>query len=65
MSNVAPVIVFIDNIQAGGVGALYDIAIERITQIRYFNAADATSRWGTGFTGGAIEVITSGSRRTD
>jgi hypothetical protein len=61
MSSVAPVIVFVDNIQAGGVGALYDVAIERVTEIRYYNASDATSRWGTGYTGGAIEVITSRS----
>lgn len=59
MSSSAPVVVFIDNVQAGEVGVLYNVAVERITQIRYFDASDATSRWGTGYSGGAIEVVTS------
>lgn len=65
MSSSAPVVVFVDNVHFGGVETLYNISTERITEIRYFDAADATSRWGTGFSGGAIEIITGGSRPTD
>ncbi len=65
MSSTAPVVVFVDNVHFGGVESLYNISTERITEIRYFDAADATSRWGTGFSGGAIEVITGGSVPTD
>ena len=64
ISSVAPVVVFMDNVHIGGVESLYNIAVERIAQIRFFDAADATSRWGTGFSGGAIEVITGGSRQS-
>ena len=64
MSSAAPVVVFVDNVHLGGVETLYNIARERIKEIRYFDAADATSRWGTGFSGGAIEVITGGSLPT-
>ena len=55
-------VVFVDNVHIGEVESLYNIARERITEIRYFDAADATSRWGTGYSGGAIEVITGGGR---
>jgi hypothetical protein len=61
ISSSAQVVVFLDNVHLGGVESLYNIAVERITEIRFFDAADATSRWGTGFSGGAIEVITGGS----
>jgi len=65
MSSSAPVVVFVDNVHFGGVESLYNISVERISSIRYFDAADATSRWGTGYTGGVIEVITGGSRPSD
>jgi len=64
-SGTAPVIVFVDNVRAGGVDFLYGIPVERITEIRGFDASDATNRWGTGLAGGAIEVITMGSRPSD
>ena len=31
--------------------------IERVFEVRSFNARDATQRWGTGHTGGVIEII--------
>jgi hypothetical protein len=34
-----------------------------IESTRYFSASDATTKWGTGYTGGAIEVTTRGNRR--
>lgn len=60
MSSSAPVVVFVDNVHFGGIETLYNISTERINEIRYFDAADATSRWGTGFSGGVIEVLTGG-----
>jgi len=54
----APVIVFIDNVHSGTVEFLYSIPVEIVTEIRFFDASDATNRWGTGLAGGAIEVIT-------
>ncbi len=57
-SGAAPVIVFMDNVRMGGVDFLLGIPLDRVTQIRYFDAADATTKWGTGVAGGAIEVVT-------
>ncbi len=61
-SGNAPVIVFMDNVRLGGVDVLMGIPLERVDTIRFFDAADATNRWGTGLAGGAIEVITKGRR---
>ena len=61
-SGTAPVIVYVDNVRAGLVDVLYGIPVEWIIEIRGFDASDATNRWGTGLAGGAIEVVTLGSR---
>jgi hypothetical protein len=53
-----PVVAFMNNVRFGNVDALRSVAVEDIQEIRYINARDATTRWGTGFTNGAIEVIT-------
>lgn len=45
-------------LDANGLDALNSYPIDRIFEIRYFNARDATQRWGTGHSGGAIELIT-------
>ena len=52
--------VYLDNVRIGDSNALVDIPLAAVREIRYFNAADATTRWGTGHAGGAIEVITTG-----
>ena len=61
----APVVVFVDNVHSGTVEFLYGIPVEIITQIRFFDASDATNRWGTGLAGGVIEVITRGGRQNN
>ncbi|KPJ84342.1 MAG: hypothetical protein AMS18_16875 [Gemmatimonas sp. SG8_17] len=61
-SGAAPVIVYMDNVRAGGVDFLLGIPLDRVSEIRFFDAADATTRWGTGVAGGVIEVITATSR---
>ena len=41
----------------GGIGALGDITRPQIREIRYLNASDATTLFGTGNTAGAIQVL--------
>ncbi len=52
----APVVV-IDNVRAGDLEMLRSISTQNVQQLRYISPSDATTRWGTGYTGGAIEVI--------
>ena len=54
--------VFMDGRNYGALDALHQINIEIIHEIRFINAADATTRHGTGYPAGIIEVIT---RRDD
>ena len=50
--------VVVDDIQRGELDLLRNIRAEVVAEIRYVNARDATTRYGTGFSGGAIEVTT-------
>ena len=50
--------VYLDNVLMGGVGELVNIEASNIEYIRFFNATQATARWGTGHTHGAIQVVT-------
>jgi hypothetical protein len=52
----APVVV-VDNVRAGDLEMLRSISTQNVQQLRYISPSDATTRWGTGYTGGAIEVI--------
>ena len=49
--------VYLDNQKMGGTNALADITLAQIREIRYLNASDATTLFGTGNTAGAIQVI--------
>jgi hypothetical protein len=51
-------VVIVDNVQRGELDLLRSIRAEVVAEIRYVNARDATTRYGTGFVGGAIEVTT-------
>ena len=51
-------IIYFDNVRLGGVGQLRTIPAQSVETIVFISAADATTRWGTGHTGGAIEVRT-------
>jgi hypothetical protein len=57
--------VIIDNIKRGELDVLKNTRAEVVTEIRYVNARDATTRYGTGFRGGAIEVTTLTTLRRD
>ena len=50
--------VFLDGQKYGELDILKSISVQTIREIRYFNAADATTKYGTGYTHGVIEVWT-------
>lgn len=47
--------VYVDNVSVG-LSRLRDLSVDGIREIRYFNATDATQRFGTGNSAGAIVV---------
>ena len=56
--DAAPVLaVFIDNVRSGGIERLESLSIDQVERVRYLSPTDATTRWGTNMTLGAIEVI--------
>jgi len=50
--------VYIDNAPLGGTDLLTTVQATKIKEIRYFNAVDATQRFGTGNAEGAILITT-------
>ena len=50
--------VYVDNVSYGGIDALSNVQVNQIREIRYVNARDATTQWGTGHMGGVILVLT-------
>lgn len=52
------IVVFMDNAKYGLPDQLAGISSDRIKEIRFINAADATTRWGTNYTEGVILVTT-------
>lgn len=59
--NVSPV-VYVEGVRFGDTESLRSIRIEDVQEMRFINARDATTRFGTGVTGGVIEVIRRGRR---
>ena len=49
--------VYIDNVRSGDITRLEAIPVELVSEVRFLEPRDATFRWGTGHTRGAIEVI--------
>ena len=49
--------VYLDNMRLGGLESLHDVPISSIQSIRYLSAGEATIRWGTNQTGGAIQLV--------
>lgn len=54
----APIRVYMDNVRVGNVEYLEQVRTEIVDRLVYYSPSDATTKWGTGNTGGAIEVIT-------
>jgi hypothetical protein len=52
------IVVFMDGVRVGEVDFLRSQRLDNVIEIRFVNARDATTRWGTGFSSGVIEVIT-------
>ena len=50
--------VYIDNIAYGDLSTLQNVMASQIREIRFINAGDATTQWGTGHLGGVILVLT-------
>lgn len=50
--------VYVDGVRRGSLDALETIGAEQVGEIRYLDASDATTRYGTGHVHGAIEVQT-------
>jgi hypothetical protein len=55
---VSPIKVYIDNTFLGDISVLRNIPNGSFSEVRYFDAAQATYRWGQGHMGGAIEFST-------
>lgn len=56
--NAGSVVVYMDDVRMGGTEFLRQIQTEAVVSLRYLDANDATTRYGTGHTGGVIQVIT-------
>ena len=51
-------VVYIDNMKYGSLEQLRNLSADRVFQVRYLSAADATTRFGMDHGGGAILVTT-------
>jgi len=47
-----------DDVRLGDVGSMVNIPTNRVKEIRFINARDATTRYGTGHSSGVILVTT-------
>ncbi len=57
-AGVDPIRVYLDNAHRGSVDELRSMFVDDIGEIRHLSASDATTRYGTGHTSGAILVFT-------
>lgn len=53
-------VVFMNGSQMGGLDILRSVQVSTLAEIRYRNGRDATTRYGTGFGGGTIEMRSRG-----
>jgi hypothetical protein len=54
----AEVVVYLDGVRMGGIGALRQVRVHSISTMQFMTASDATTRFGTGHAGGAILILT-------
>jgi hypothetical protein len=52
------IVIYIDGTRAGSRETLTGVLSQNVKEIRYINASDATTRFGTGHPLGAIMVVT-------
>ena len=53
-----PIIVYMDDVRLGEPASMINIPSSRVKEIRFMNARDATTRYGTGHSSGVILVTT-------
>lgn len=53
----AEIQVMMDGVRVGDVSFLQTVRSDNVIEVRFVNSRDATTRWGTGFTAGAIDII--------
>lgn len=51
-------VVYIDGVRAGGLDILHSVPRDILFEIRYLSGTDATTLYGIGHGGGAIQVVT-------
>ena len=54
----AVVVAYVDGQRYGGASSLEQFRIGSFKELRYYNSSEATSRWGTGHSGGVIYLTT-------
>ena len=52
-------VVYLDSNRYGTMGSLRQLSLGGVQEVRYYGASEATNRYGTGHTGGAILVMMS------
>jgi len=57
-TGASPGFVLNGNAQMGGIDMMRQISVSEVLEIRFMNARDATTRFGTGYVSGAILVTT-------
>jgi hypothetical protein len=50
-------VVFAGEIRIGDLERLLTVPLQDVGELRFINSRDATTRWGTGYRGGVIQVI--------
>lgn len=50
-------VVYFNDVRMGGVESLSQFNLGSIKELRYYTATEATNRWGTGHSAGAIVVV--------
>lgn len=50
-------VVYLNENRIGGSDQLRQISTTEISEIRYFSASEATTKWGTGHSAGAIQIV--------
>ncbi|MEJ2678380.1 MAG: hypothetical protein P8174_04790 [Gemmatimonadota bacterium] len=57
MNRPSGVVVMVNGIPRGGPDVLRSINVAQVQEIRHLSASEATTKYGTGMTGGVIEVL--------
>ena len=50
--------VMMNSVRVGDVTFLQTVRADNVIEVQFVNSRDATTKWGTGFTAGAIDIIT-------